>query len=91
MTFPRLLNHWSWSFLFTECLPKLCALLDTLKLSMFSFLTKSNEKKIEALAIRIDEDRIIIDQNELNEREKVILEKSIIFYALILNYLIKKK
>ena len=57
---------------------------------MFSFLTKSNEEKIEALAIRIDEDRIIIDQNELNEREKVILEKSIIFYALILNYLIKK-
>ena len=86
----RLLNHWSWSFLFTECLPKLCALLDTLKLSMFSFLTKSNEEKIEALAIRIDEDRIIIDQNELNERERVILNKLIVFYVPIIHYLINK-
>ena len=57
---------------------------------MFSFLTKSNEEKIEALAIRIDEDRIIIDQNELNEREKVILGKLIIFYVHILENLIKK-
>ena len=87
----RLLNHWSWSFLFTECLPKLCALLDTLKLSMFSFLTKSNEEKIEALAIRMDEDRVIIDQNKLSEREKVILGDLIIIYIYVLENLIKKK
>ena len=86
----RLLNHWSWSFLFTECLPKLCALLDTLKLSMFSFLTKSNEEKIEALAIRIDEDKIIVEHDGLNERERVILNKLIVFYVPIIHYLVNK-
>ena len=57
---------------------------------MFSFLTKSNEEKIEALAIRIDEDRIMIEHNGLNERERLILDKLIIFYVHILENLIKK-
>jgi hypothetical protein len=58
---------------------------------MFSFLTKSNEEKIEALAIRMDEDRVIIDQNKLSEREKVILGDLIIIYIYVLNSLINKK
>jgi hypothetical protein len=50
----------SWSFFFKKFLPKFVALLDTLKLSTFFFLKKSNKEKIEALAIRADEEKIII-------------------------------
>ena len=71
----------SWSFFFKKFLPKFVALLDTLKLSTFFFLKKSNKEKIEALAIRTDEEKIIYEPLALNREESIILGHIIIIYS----------
>ena len=76
----------SFPIFISEVAPKLIALADILKISFSRCLTKSNHERFNELALRADEDRILLNLiNDLTPQESRQLNGILITYGQIVN------